>query len=68
MAKVFASETAKRAADQAVQIWGGEGFMNKNVVARHLRDCRILTLGEGSTEVQLAIIARALGFEKSFGA
>jgi len=37
-------------------------------VARHLRDCRILTLGEGSTEVQLAIIARSLGFEKSFGA
>lgn len=68
LAKLIGSEAAVANANDATQIWGGEGFMNKNVVARHLRDCRILTLGEGSTEVQLAIIARALGFEKSFGA
>ena len=68
LAKLIGSEAAVDNALDATQIWGGNGFLNKNVVARHYRDARILTLGEGSTEVQLAIIARALGFEKSFGA
>lgn len=68
LAKLIGSEAAVDNALDATQIWGGNGFLNKNVVARHYRDARILTLGEGSTEVQLAIIARDLGFEKSFGA
>ena len=68
LAKLLGSEAALENALDATQIWGGNGFLNKNVVARHYRDARILTLGEGSTEVQLAIIARELGFEKSFGA
>lgn len=68
LAKLIGSEAAVANANDATQIWGGAGFMNENVVARHLRDCRILTLGEGSTEVQLAIIARSFGFEKAFGA
>ena len=68
LAKLIGSEAAVDNALDATQIWGGNGFLNKNVVARHYRDARILTLGEGSTEVQLAIIARELGFEKSFGA
>ncbi|HIY64884.1 MAG TPA: acyl-CoA dehydrogenase, partial [Candidatus Agrococcus pullicola] len=68
LAKLIGSEAAVDNALDATQIWGGNGFLNKNVVGRHYRDARILTLGEGSTEVQLAIIARTLGFEKSFGA
>lgn len=67
LAKLIGSEAAMANAADATQIWGGYGFMNENVVARHYRDARILTLGEGSTEVQLAIIAKQLGFDKSFG-
>ncbi|QCR19117.1 acyl-CoA dehydrogenase family protein [Agrococcus sp. SGAir0287] len=67
LAKLIGSEAAMANAADATQIWGGYGFMNENVVARHYRDARILTLGEGSTEVQLAIIAKQLGFEKAFG-
>lgn len=68
LAKLIGSEAAVANANDATQIWGGYGFLNENAVARHYRDARILTLGEGSTEVQLGIIARSLGFEKSFGA
>ena len=51
---------AARAHDGA-QIWGGYGFMNENAVGRHYRDAKILEIGEGTTEVQLMIIARELG-------
>lgn len=67
LAKLIGSEAAVANAQDATQIWGGYGFMNENAVARHYRDSRILTLGEGSTEVQLGIIARSLGFDKAFG-
>lgn len=67
LAKLIGSEAAVANANDATQIWGGYGFLNENVVARHYRDARILTLGEGSTEVQLGIIARSLGFDRSFG-
>ncbi|WP_105565274.1 acyl-CoA dehydrogenase family protein [Microbacterium halophytorum] len=67
LAKLIGSEAAVANADDATQIWGGYGFLNENAVARHYRDARILTLGEGSTEVQLGIIARSLGFDKAFG-
>ncbi|HJB63408.1 MAG TPA: acyl-CoA dehydrogenase family protein [Candidatus Microbacterium pullistercoris] len=67
LAKLIASEAAVANANDATQIWGGYGFLNVNPVARHYRDARILTLGEGSTEVQLGIIARSLGFDKAFG-
>ena len=67
LAKLLGSEAAMANAADATQIWGGYGFMNENAVARHYRDSRILTLGEGSTEVQLGIIARSLGFERAFG-
>lgn len=60
MAKVFASETAKRAADQAVQIWGGEGFMETNAVARYWRQVKINEIGEGTSEINRQIIARSL--------
>src|ERR687894_1891434 len=52
MAKVFASETAKRAADQAVQIHGGEGFMETSAVARYWRQGKINEIGEGTSENQ----------------
>src|SRR5215216_4195883 len=60
MAKVFASEAAKRAADQAVQIWGGEGFMEPNAVARYWRQVKINEIGEGTSEINRQIIARSL--------
>jgi butyryl-CoA dehydrogenase len=60
MAKVFASETAKRAADQAIQIHGGEGFMEASAVARYWRQVKINEIGEGTSEINRQIIARSL--------
>src|SRR5215207_5865578 len=60
MAKVFASEAAKRAADEAVQIWGGEGFMETSAVARYWRQVKINEIGEGTSEINRQIIARSL--------
>ncbi|MET4581824.1 short/branched chain acyl-CoA dehydrogenase [Conyzicola nivalis] len=62
MAKLIGSEAAMDNARDATQIFGGYGFMNENPVARHYRDSKILEIGEGTTEVQLMIIARELGF------
>ncbi|MDO8671686.1 MAG: acyl-CoA dehydrogenase family protein, partial [Dehalococcoidia bacterium] len=61
MAKLFSSETAVRAAEDGVQIHGGNGFMNDFPVSRFYRDCKILTIGEGTSEVQRMVIARILG-------
>src|SRR5215208_1683838 len=60
IAKVFASESAKRAADQAVQIHGGEGFMETSPVARYWRQVKINEIGEGTSEINRQIIARSL--------
>ena len=60
MAKVFASEAAKRAADQAIQIHGGEGFMEPSAVARYWRQVKINEIGEGTSEINRQIIARSL--------
>src|SRR5215213_7490134 len=68
MAKVFASETAKRAADAAVQIWGGEGFMETSAVARYWRQVKINEIGEGTSEINRQIIARSLLAESAEGA
>jgi len=62
MAKLIGSEAAMDNARDATQIFGGYGFMNENPVARHYRDSKILEIGEGTTEVQLMVIARELGF------
>jgi short-chain 2-methylacyl-CoA dehydrogenase len=62
MAKLFASETAKRAADQAVQIHGGYGFMDEYPVSRYWRNVKAIEIGEGTSEVQRMIIAKQLGF------
>ena len=44
-----------------LQVFGGYGFINEFRVARHYRDAKILEVGEGTTEVQLMLIARELG-------
>jgi short-chain 2-methylacyl-CoA dehydrogenase len=62
IAKLVGSEAAMDNARDATQIFGGYGFLNENPVARHYRDSKILEIGEGTTEVQLMVISRALGF------
>jgi short-chain 2-methylacyl-CoA dehydrogenase len=61
MSKLYASETSKRAADNAVQIHGGYGFMEDYPVARYWRDVKVNEIGEGTSEVQRMLIARLLG-------
>jgi len=61
IAKLVAGEAAMDNARDATQIHGGYGFMNEYVVSRHYRDSKILEVGEGTTEVQLMLIARDLG-------
>jgi len=61
IAKMISSEAAMDNARDATQIHGGYGFMNEYPVARHYRDSKILEIGEGTTEVQLMLIARHLG-------
>jgi butyryl-CoA dehydrogenase len=61
MCKLYASEASKRAADNAVQIHGGYGFIEDYPVARYWRDVKINEIGEGTSEVQRMLIARLLG-------
>ena len=61
VAKLISSETAMDNARDATQIHGGYGFMNEYPVARQYRDSKILEIGEGTSEVQLMLIARELG-------
>lgn len=61
MAKLFASEMCMRTATQAVQIFGGYGFMDEYPVSRYFRDAKILEIGEGTSEVQRMVISRQLG-------
>ncbi|WP_439443971.1 acyl-CoA dehydrogenase family protein [Listeria aquatica] len=60
MAKVFASETATRNANRAMQILGGTGYMRPAEVERLIRDAKILEIGEGTSEIQRLVIARQL--------
>jgi len=61
MAKLFSSEIAVRAAEQGVQIHGGYGYIEDYPIARFYRDSKILTIGEGTSEIQRLILARELG-------
>ena len=61
VAKLVSSEAAMDNARDATQIHGGYGFMNEYPVARQYRDSKILEIGEGTSEVQLMLIARELG-------
>ena len=60
MAKLYASEVAHRAADAAVQIWGGLGYCKPSVAERLYRDQRILEIYEGTSEIQRLVLARAV--------
>jgi len=57
IAKLWATEAANRAADAAVQALGGYGYMREYMVEKYRRDCRILTIYEGTSEIQQHIIA-----------
>lgn len=61
MGKMFASETATKAALEAVQIHGGYGYMKEYEVERLVRDAKLCEIGEGTSEVQRMVIARMLG-------
>jgi alkylation response protein AidB-like acyl-CoA dehydrogenase len=60
MAKLVASETAMWATTKAVQIHGGYGYMREFPVERYMRDAKLGEIGEGTSEVQRIVIARAL--------
>ena len=60
MAKLFASEIAEKAASEAVQIHGGYGFIKDYPVEKFYRDVKLLTIGEGTSEIQRIVIARDL--------
>ena len=60
MAKLFASETAVRVADEALQIHGGYGFLKDYPVEKFYRDVKLCTIGEGTSEIQRLVIARQI--------
>ncbi|MFE6766180.1 acyl-CoA dehydrogenase family protein [Streptomyces sp. NPDC057689] len=59
-AKLFASEAAVRAANNALQVFGGYGYIDEYPVGKLLRDARVMTLYEGTSQIQKLIIGRAL--------
>jgi alkylation response protein AidB-like acyl-CoA dehydrogenase len=65
-AKYYASEVAVRAANAALQVHGGYGYVDEFPVARYLRDARVLTLYEGTSQIQKLLIGRALTGESAF--
>ncbi|AEB44651.1 MULTISPECIES: acyl-CoA dehydrogenase family protein [Micromonospora] len=60
MAKLFASEAAVRAANDAIQVFGGYGYIDEYPVGKYLRDARVTTLYEGTSQIQQLLIGRAL--------
>jgi short-chain 2-methylacyl-CoA dehydrogenase len=62
MAKLYTGELSNRAANAALQIHGGYGFMDEFPISRLYRDQKILEIGEGTNEVQRMVIAKHLGF------
>ena len=60
MAKLYASETAVRAAEEGVQIHGGYGFTKDYPAEKFFRDVKLMTIGEGTSEIQRLVIARHL--------
>ncbi|HVV56961.1 MAG TPA: acyl-CoA dehydrogenase family protein [Gaiellaceae bacterium] len=66
MAKLYASEAAVRAANAAVQAHGGYGYVDEYPVGKYLRDARVTTLYEGTTQIQKLLIGRALTGENAF--
>ncbi|MGI9112255.1 MAG: acyl-CoA dehydrogenase family protein [Gaiellaceae bacterium] len=66
VAKWYASEAAVRAANAAVQVLGGYGYVDEYPVAKYLRDARVTTLYEGTSQIQTLIVGRALTGEPAF--
>jgi alkylation response protein AidB-like acyl-CoA dehydrogenase len=66
VAKWYGSETAVRAANAAVQVLGGYGYVDEYPVAKYLRDARVTTLYEGTSQIQTLIVGRALTGESAF--
>lgn len=60
MAKLFASEAAVKAANLAIQVFGGYGYIDEYPVSKYLRDARVMTLYEGTSQIQKLLIGRAL--------
>ncbi|MCC6211052.1 MAG: acyl-CoA dehydrogenase family protein [Burkholderiales bacterium] len=61
MAKLFASETCTWACERALHLCGAQGYMRESAAQRFYRDCKVLELGEGTSEIQRETIARHLG-------
>ncbi|AVO43293.1 acyl-CoA dehydrogenase [Simplicispira suum] len=61
MTKYYSTEAASQCADLAIQVHGGYGFMNECAPTRFWRDGRVLRIGDGTSEIQIGLIARALG-------
>ena len=59
IAKLYATEAAVRSANTAIQVHGGSGYVDDHPVERYLRDARVTTLYEGTTQIQKLIIGRA---------
>ena len=66
MAKYYATEIGSECANLAVQVHGGWGFMDDCPPSRYLRDNRICTIGDGSSQIQMLLIARELGLDVAF--
>lgn len=66
MAKYYATEIGTECANLAVQVHGGWGFMDDCPPSRYLRDNRICTIGDGSSQIQMLLIARELGLDVEF--
>jgi alkylation response protein AidB-like acyl-CoA dehydrogenase len=66
IAKYYASEASVRAANAAVQVHGGYGYIDEYPVGKYLRDARVTTLYEGTSQIQKLIIGRALTGESAF--
>ena len=60
MAKLLASTVAMKAADTAIQIHGGAGYMTDHPVERYFRDAKLMEIGEGTSQIQRLVIAREL--------
>ena len=67
IAKYYASEASVRAANAAVQVHGGYGYIDEYPVGKYLRDARVTTLYEGTSQIQKLIIGRALTGVSAFG-
>jgi acyl-CoA dehydrogenase/citronellyl-CoA dehydrogenase len=61
MAKLMSARVANRVVDDAVQIFGGYGFLEETPVAMHYRDARVLRIGAGTDETQMEILAKRMG-------